>query len=255
MPDALRAERVSVTRGARTVVDTVSFGADYGRVTAIIGPNGAGKSSLLRALAGLLPYAGSVTLGDLQVRSLPIDQRARAIAYVPQQTMLTASVRVADVVAQGRFAYGRGLGRSGELDEPSIDRALADAQITHLRDRAFSKLSGGEQRRVLLARALATEARVLLLDEPTAGLDVAQVLRFHQLVVSLAARGLCIVSVLHDLMDVYEYADRAVLLSHGKLALQGTAREVVKSAEAEQIYGVRMTGAGGARFSLLGEPS
>jgi iron complex transport system ATP-binding protein len=251
MIDALIADDVSVRRVGRAVVEKVSLRAAYGSVTALIGPNGAGKSTLLRALIGILPYEGSVRVAGREVRGMAPRERAREVAYVPQQSLLNANIRVREVVAQGRFAHAGGWGRSAARSDARVVLALSEAEVSHLAERAFSKLSGGEQRRVLLARALATEARVLLLDEPTAGLDVAQVLRFHALMRALAERGLAVVSVLHDLLDVHQYADQAVLLAQGKLQLAGAAQQVVRSQVAERVYGVRMSADAAVPFQLV----
>ncbi|HEY6881328.1 MAG TPA: ABC transporter ATP-binding protein [Polyangiales bacterium] len=240
MPEALEVRGVSVLRDKRTILRDVSFSAAFGSVTAIIGPNGAGKSSLLRGLNGLLPYRGSVLCEGREVRTLAPRERARRIAYVPQQSQVAANMSVREVVAQGRFAHTSGWAPV-DAEAPNVERALVDAHVWQLRERAYNKLSGGEQRRVLLARALATEAPILLLDEPTAGLDLAHVLRFHALIRSLADRGLTVISVLHDLLDVYHYADRALLLAGGAQIELGAAAEVVRSAAVERVYGVRMT--------------
>ncbi len=238
MTDALQVRSVSVLRGKRTVVRDVTFAAAYGSVTAIVGPNGAGKSSLLRALNGLLPHHGSILVQGEEVRQLAIPERARRIGYVPQHTQLSADLTVREVVAQARFAHSRAW-QQPDLQARPIARALEEAHVSGLAERPYNRLSGGEQRRVLLARALATEAKILLLDEPTAGVDLAHVLRFHALVRGLAERGLAVISVLHDLLDVYHHADRALLLSRGELALEGPAADVIRSVELSRVYGVR----------------
>jgi iron complex transport system ATP-binding protein len=250
MAEALVAQQVAVARGSRSVVRNVSFTASFGAVTAIVGPNGAGKSSLLRALNGLLPHQGSIVSEGREVGSMSPRERARRIAYVPQQSQLMANMSVREAVAQGRFAHTTGWAHV-DMNAGQVERALADAHVTALASRAFNTLSGGEQRRVLLARALATEAPILLLDEPTAGLDLAHVLRFHALIRSLADRGLCVISVLHDLVDVYHHADRALLLAHGEQVAEGPASEVVRSEQVAKVYGVRLTTLA-APFELVG---
>ncbi|HEY6876519.1 MAG TPA: ABC transporter ATP-binding protein [Polyangiales bacterium] len=239
MTEALSVRGLDVLRDGRAILRELSFSVSFGSVTAIIGPNGAGKSSLLRALTGLLPYRGSVLCEGREVRALAPRERAQRIAYVPQHSQLAANMRVREVVAQGRFAHTSGWS-AVDADAPNVQRALVDAHVWHLRERAFNQLSGGEQRRVLLARALATEAPILLLDEPTAGLDLAHVLRFHALVQSLAQRGMAVICVLHELLDVYHHADRALLVAAGTQVTYGTATEVVCSPEVERVYGVRM---------------
>jgi len=240
MTEALLAESVSVMRGKRRVIEDVSVRADFGAVHAIVGPNGAGKSSLLRALAGLLPSTGNVKIEGQNLRALTVSERARRIGWVPQQSALASNVRVYDVVAQGRFAYRTGWSHFVPHAEPEIERALAAAEVDHLRERPYNQLSGGEQRRVLIGRALATQARILFLDEPTAGLDLVHVLRLHRLLRSLADSGTCVVSVLHDLGYVQRNADHVTLLSAARLVAQGPTHQVMVPTVIESVYEVRV---------------
>src|SRR4051812_3813585 len=208
----LVAENVSVLRGDKQVVSGVSLQASAGEVLAVLGPNGAGKSSLLRALAGLLPFSGSVRLDGVEYSSLAPRERARRLAFVPQQTALRSALPVRDVVAQGRYMHRSAFGASGAHDREAVARALEVCDIAGFADRAFTTLSFGEQRRVLIARALATGARIVCLDEPTASLDVHHVLRLHTLLRRLASEGFTIIAVLHPLDDALRHADRALLL-------------------------------------------
>lgn len=250
MAEALSAVNVSVRRKARAVVDHVSLAANHGAVVAIVGPNGAGKSTLLKAMAGLLPYEGMVRVEGDEISSLTPRVRARRIAYVPQHTLLRANISVRDMVAQGRFAHGR-WGFPSARDDLAVERALELTHVAHLRAQSFARLSGGEQRRVLLARAVATEARVMLLDEPTAGLDVGHVLAFHALVRELADRGVCVVSVMHDLADVRRFADQALLLRHGRLIASGPAGEVIAAQHVREAYRVHMRENASLGFDLV----
>jgi iron complex transport system ATP-binding protein len=254
MAEALVAERVSVRLGGRAVVDEVSLHAAHGAVLALIGPNGAGKSSLLRALAGLVPCTGTITLMGENMASLASHARARAVAYVPQQSQLRAHLSVREVVAQGRHPHHTFRLRAPSESEPAVEHALAATGVVELAGRSFLHLSGGEQRRVLLARAIATEAPVLLLDEPTAGLDVAHVLAFHALVRELACAGRCVVFVMHDLGDVRRHADHAVLLSAGRAFAQGPVSEVLAAEPIARVYGVRVEENAAPRFHLAERP-
>jgi iron complex transport system ATP-binding protein len=251
---AIEARDVSVARGKIRAVQGVSLRAAYGSVLAIVGPNGAGKSSLVRALAGLLPCAGSIQIDGQELTRLGTRERARRIAWVPQQSLIQADLSVAELVAQGRFAHARKWNPFSSQPEPAVQKALELTDVVHLRDRSFSHLSGGEQRRVLIARALATEARILLLDEPTAGLDVAHVLRTHALLRELARTGHAVVCVLHDLCDVEQHADQVALLEGSRLVALGSPTDVLVEQNLARVYGVRRAAEARTSFHLL-EPT
>lgn len=219
----LRARGVSVRLQRHEVLRGIDADFDTGW-TAIVGPNGAGKSTLLRALAGLQPLsAGTVTLGDQDVHRLPPGRRARALAWLPQAAEVSGELNVRETVELGRIA------RTGLLDAPtpgdaeSVDRAMRLAGCTGWDERALHALSGGERQRVLLARVLATDAGVLLLDEPTTHLDPPHQVALARLFRRLA---LCqtVVTVLHDL-TVALHADRLLVLADGRLQAAGPARD------------------------------
>ena len=167
----LRARGLSVSLGGRQVLRNVALDASPGEVLALLGPNGAGKSTLLKALAGLLPYEGTVMLGDAESDSLSPRARARRVSYVPQRSLLRSALSVEEVVALGRYVHGGSFGGLSKDDREAIEHAMETAHADVLRGRIFTQLSVGEQQRVLLARALASDAPILLLDEPTAGVD------------------------------------------------------------------------------------
>lgn len=250
---ALEAHRVGVRRGSHVLLEDVSFQADYGALVAITGPNGAGKSTLVKTLVGLLPHAGAVRVGGVEIATLEPEERARSIAYVPQRSSMMASIAVHDVVAQARYAHRPRFGRATPNDA-AVGRALDQTELTAFARRAFDTLSGGEQRRVLLARALATEAKLLIFDEPTSGLDIAYALRFFELATRLKADGYALVCVLHELSDALRHADQVLLLAQGKSVAFGAAREILSADNIARVYGVHVHERAELGFSLDGKP-
>lgn len=247
----IRASELVVHRGEQRVLNGVSFSAQGGEVTCILGPNGAGKSTLLSALAGLLPISsGAVSVGDVELASLSHRARARKVAFVPQRTGLRSSLHVQTVVSHGRYAHSGGLGRPGPADLEAIEEAMKETDVIGLRERRFDQLSTGERRRVLIARALATRAEVLLLDEPAAALDVRYTLELHALMRRLADSGRCVVVVLHELDAARTLAEHAVLLSGGKPVATGPSSEVVSAEHIRNVYGVELVEEGALGFRL-----
>jgi iron complex transport system ATP-binding protein len=239
-PTHLRAEGIRVSLGGRTVLWDVDLDARPGEVLALLGPNGAGKSTLLKALAGLLPYHGSIEIDGVEVASLSPKSRAKRVSYVPQRSQLRSALSVEEVVALGRYVHGGGFGGMSKRDREAVESALVTTHVDSLHDRIFTQLSVGEQQRVLLARALASNAPILLLDEPTAALDVGEGLSVLRLIRALAARRHTIVVVLHDLADARTTTDEALLLKDGRVVKRGKTKDVVSSEPIFAAYGVRL---------------
>lgn len=248
-PATLELDIEHVELNGRGVVGPVRATCQPGKHTVILGPNGAGKTTLLRGIVGLLKVRGSIRLNGRELSTLPSRERACLLAYVPQRSSLTAALRVREVVMQGRFAHRTEFGAPSRRDLEVVDRVLLQADIDAFADRVFTQLSGGEQRRVLLARALATEAPVLILDEPTSFLDIAHSIQlFHQLD-RLKAQGHTVLSVLHDLADAEQWADQALVLSRGKVRYCGPTQ--LPAALVEAVYGVRSVACAATRYELL----
>ena len=233
----VRLEAVSVALGARRVVDNVS--ADLaGGVIGLIGPNGAGKSTLVRAIAGLVPAEGAILIDGAPVAALAPGERARRIAYLPQGQTVHWPLTAERLVALGRLPHLAPFARPGKADADAIERALERTELQPLRDRPVDQLSGGERARVLLARALAVEAPLLLADEPLAALDPAHQIEVMALLRAEAARGGTVIAVLHDLTLAARWCDQLLLIDHGRLVADGTPREVLTAERIGSVYGV-----------------
>ncbi len=230
--------------GDRPVLSDIDLQLDAGEFVGLLGPNGAGKSSLLRCMAGLLPPDnGHIHLDDRPLNALPRMQRARQIAYLEQDADCHWPMMVEDVVALGRLPYRLATRRNWtELDpvcRQHIDTALEESDLVALRRRRVDGLSGGERRRVMLARTLATGSRLLLADEPAAGLDPAHQLQLMQLLAAKADEGMTVVVVLHDLALAARYCRRIVLLAGGRKVADGSPGEVLNPEQLSRTYGIR----------------
>lgn len=227
-------------RDHAVVLDGIDLAFQAGQVTAIVGPNGAGKTTLLRHLAGLdVPSAGTVELRGQPLGSLGAAIRAWSIAYLPQAASAYWPLRAQDLVALGRLPHGASLSRPlGTADSEAIRRALARVDGIRFADRPVDTLSQGERARVMMARALATEAAVLLADEPVASLDPAYALETMAILRAEATRGACVIVVLHDLGLAARFADRVVVLAARKVAADGPPSTALAAGVIEAAYGV-----------------
>jgi iron complex transport system ATP-binding protein len=225
MSALLHLTNVGVSLARRRVVHGISLHADAGEFIALVGPNGAGKTSLLRAIAGLLPCQGEILLGTDILQELEAVDRARHIAFMPQNGTLAWPMPVRDVVAIGRLPH-EGTNKARD-DGAIINKAIADCGLSALADQNADHLSGGERVRVLLARSLAVNAPILLLDEPVASLDPAWQLQVMDLLAAQAKAGRIIVCVLHDLALAMRYATRMIVMRDGRLQADGRPRELL----------------------------
>jgi len=226
----LRAEGVARAYGARAVLAGVDLVVAPGELVGLIGPNGAGKTTLVRVLSGVTPPdAGRVLLDERPLATWAPRERARAIAVVPQDPHVEFPFTVLEIVLMGRAPHLDGLGFAGARDLAIARGALARLDLHGLEHRRLDALSGGERQRVFLARALAQEPRVLLLDEPTTHLDLRHQATILEVVrEGVRARGVAALAVLHDLNLAAVACDRLVLLAGGRVAAAGTAREVLR---------------------------
>lgn len=220
----------------RAAIDGVSLAIAPGRITALLGPNGAGKSTLLQLLLGTLaPAAGTITFRGRSLASWPRKEMARTIGVVPQgEAEPLFSVR--EIVAMGRYPYLGAWQREGPDDLAAVTRAMERCAVTEFADRWLSTLSGGERQRVRLARALAQEPSVLVLDEPTTSLDVRHEMTTFELLHGLCADGATIVLATHNLNLAARYADDLLLLQHGLLVAHGAPELVVTAERISTVY-------------------
>jgi cobalamin transport system ATP-binding protein len=225
---AVAFESVSVTLDRTPILDAVSGNVERGGWLTVIGPNGAGKSTLLRALARLVRATGSITLDGVETATLRARELARRLALVPQTPSMPPQMSVAEYVLLGRTPHLGYLAREGRRDRDAATAALERLDLTPIAGRRLSTLSGGERQRAVLARALAHEAPVLLLDEPTASLDIGRGQQVLELVDSLRRQAeLTVVATMHDLTLAGQYADQLVLLDCGRVVASGVPREVL----------------------------
>jgi len=223
----------------RTVGRAFSFALAEGEVLCVLGPNGSGKTTLFRTLLGLLaPQGGSIALDGAPLERLPRAAIARRVGYVPQAHAGYFAYSVREMVLMGRTAH------LGAFAAPSLrDRALADAAletlgIAALAERPFTEISGGERQLTLIARALAQEAALLVMDEPTASLDFGNQVRVLERIRQLAARGISVLFSTHDPDHAFLCAQRALLIAEGRALALGAPREVIRSDTLERLYGV-----------------
>lgn len=209
-----------------------------GELHGVLGPNGAGKSTLLRLLGGLLPpEAGQVRLDGTPVASIDPKARARQVAMVPQSLDALPDLTVHDFVAQGRYAHQGFLGRRSPGDAASIARAMEESDLSDLTERLMPELSGGQRQRALVARALAQEAKLLLVDEPTTALDPEHQIAVMHLLARLVENGHGVLLVTHDLNLASQFATRISLMQDGRIVAQGTPGEVFRPEVLKPIYG------------------
>lgn len=237
IPYGLALHDVAVRLGRRSIVHGVSTTVDAGGWLTVVGANGAGKSTLLRAVAGLVRHGGRVEVGGVTLAGLAPRQRARHLALVAQTPVLPPTMTVASYVLLGRLAHLGPFARERQRDLDIVTAVLRRLDAVALADRRLATLSGGEAQRIAIARALAQEAPVLLLDEPTSSLDIGHQLEVLDLVDELRReRGLTVVATMHDLTLAAQYADRLLLLAEGAEAASGPPDAVLTEANLTRYY-------------------
>jgi iron complex transport system ATP-binding protein len=238
----LRVQNISINYGAGEVISGVSFDLPKNKIIAVLGANGTGKTTLLKSLNGALPIAkGLILLDEKPLESFSRGEIARKIAVVAQENETKFPVTVQEFVLSGRFAHGGVFGWESEDDLRIAENALEMCDLKDFADKLMNELSGGERQRVVFARALATQAAILLLDEPTANLDLS-----HQAILFRLVRERCqtcdssAVIITHDLNLAAEFADEILLLKNGKVAAKGEPKEVLSAENLREVFEVEV---------------
>jgi iron complex transport system ATP-binding protein len=243
MSTAFEFIHVQAGYNGRMVLDDIDFKAGEGEMIGLLGPNGAGKSTLFRVLSGLItPFSGRVFLCGNEVRKMKAARRSRLMAVVPQEIKTPMAFTAGEMVAMGRLTILPSWQNSSADDRKIMEHAMVYADINELSDRPFDSLSGGEKQRVLIAMALAQEAKVILMDEPTTHLDANHALEIMQIMERLnQERKLTVLMISHDLNLAAEFCRRLILLDHGRIVADGAPNEVLREETLQEIYHCEMS--------------
>ena len=238
----LEVQNISINYGVCAVVQDVSFVLEPGKIIALLGANGAGKTTLLKTLNAGLPFAkGTILLNGRELKNYSRREISRAIAVIAQETETKFPVSVLEFVLAGRFAHNTSFGWETSEDLQIALESLKQCDLANYENRRMNQLSGGERQRVVLARALATNAKILLLDEPTANLDLAhQALMFRLIKERCKTSDASAIVITHDLNLASEFADEIVLLKNGAILAKGAPEEVLTVENLSEVFGVRV---------------
>nr|WP_256473262.1 ABC transporter ATP-binding protein [Phyllobacterium sp. 21LDTY02-6] len=234
----LKLTDLGVSLGPRPILHGIDLSVSRGELVGLIGPNGAGKSTLIRSVFGLVPSVGEIAIDGRPARRLPLRERARLVALLPQEREIGWAISVEKLVALGRTPHTGFFAAAGAHDRAVVERAIRRMELDALRQRPVTELSGGEKARVLIARALAQDAPLLIADEPTAGLDPAHQIALMQSLADIAADGSAVIASLHDLGLAARWCTRLVLLDKGRIVADGPPGEVLTAERLRSVYGI-----------------
>ncbi|QFU83750.1 heme ABC transporter ATP-binding protein [Natronorubrum aibiense] len=241
-PAAITVENCSLSFGDLSVLEDVSMRVDPGEFVGFVGPNGAGKTTLLRAISGALePDSGTVSIDGVDIHSVSSKRSSQLVSVVPQDTTLSFSFPVRDVVEMGRHPHRSRFSSPTQADHAAVERALERTRTTELADRPIDAISGGQRQRVVLARAVAQETPAMLLDEPTASLDINHQLETLELVRELVDEGRTVCAAIHDLDLAARYCDRLVMLADGEVYRSGPPAEVLTGESLADVFDATAT--------------
>lgn len=238
---SITVENLSFSYGSHEVLREVSFSAQYGEFLSVLGPNGVGKSTLFRCMLGLLtPSRGGITIDGDAISSLSAPMLARRIAYIPQSHNPVFNYSVYDMVLMGTTAQTGTFSSPGREQARAVEQALERLSISHLKGRSYGELSGGERQLTLIARAIAQQAKILVMDEPSASLDFGNRIRLMDTVRSLTADGYCVIQSTHDPDQAFLWSDRILALHKGRVLAHGAPRDTVTTDLISTLYGVEV---------------
>nr|WP_121742986.1 heme ABC transporter ATP-binding protein [Natronorubrum halophilum] len=241
-PAAISVDNCSLSFGDLSVLENVSLTVEPGEFVGFVGPNGAGKTTLLRAISGALePAAGTVSIGDSDIHAIPSKASSRLVSVVPQDTTLSFSFPVRDVVEMGRHPHRSRFSAPTRRDQQAVERALERTRTNDLADRPIDEVSGGQRQRVVLARAIAQETPALLLDEPTGSLDINHQVETLELVRELVEEGRTVCAAIHDLDLAARYCDRLVMLADGEIYRSGPPGDVLTGDSLAAVFDATAT--------------
>lgn len=236
--DILTVKDIVSGYGEKMIINGISFSVGKGEFLGIIGPNGAGKTTLLKTVSRVMhPKAGSVSLDGRDIYGMPLKEFARSVAFVAQDTVIAFAFTALEIALMGRSPYLRLFHDESRRDLDIVRRALAITDCDDFMNRPIDRLSAGERQRVFIAKALAQEPRLILLDEPTSHLDISHQVQVLDILKELTEKdGISIVSIFHDLNLAAEYCDRLLLIEDGRLAASGGPNDVIKYEIIERVY-------------------
>ena len=234
----LSVENLGASLGGKPVLKDLSFTVASGEFVGLIGPNGAGKSTLLRTILGFVPHRGEVAIGGCDAAAMSARKRARHVAYLPQERDIAWPVPVEMIVSLGRHAHRLPFAPAGRADREIVEAAMRRMEVDAFRQRPATELSGGEKARVLIARALAQDAPLLLADEPAAGLDPAHQIALMKTFSELSGEGNAVVASLHDLSLAARWCSRLILLDKGRIVADGEPRAVLTAERLAGVYAI-----------------
>lgn len=236
---SIKVDNLCFSYGERQILKSISFGAEYGEFLSVLGPNGVGKSTLFRCMLKLLtPSKGTTQIDGVSIEGMSPEELAKKIAYIPQSHSPVFNFTVADMVLMGTTAQTGRFSSPGRKEEKMAEDAMERLGITHLKDRGYGNISGGERQLVLIARAIAQQAKVLVMDEPSANLDFGNKIRVMKTVKKLTRDGYTVIQSTHDPDQAFLYSDKILALHDGQVLAWGTPKEIMNSSLISKLYGV-----------------